>query len=107
MINGGGGDPRLGADDQLAGRYTLISEIGRGGTGTVWRAADRVAGREVAVKVLHQRLGHHEQLVSGFVRQRTALTGIEHPHLVTVHDLVFDDGIVALVSELIEGQTLR
>jgi serine/threonine protein kinase len=107
MINGGGGDPRLGADDQLAGRYTLISEIGRGGTGTVWRAADRAAGREVAVKVLHQRLGHHEQLVGGFVRQRTALTGIEHPHLVTVHDLVFDDGIVALVSELIEGQTLR
>ena len=107
MINGDGGDPRLGADDQLAGRYTLISEIGRGGTGTVWRAADRAAGREVAVKVLHQRLGHHEQLVSGFVQQRTALTGIEHPHLVTVHDLVFDDGIVALVSELIEGQTLR
>jgi serine/threonine protein kinase len=107
MINGGGGDPRLGANDQLAGRYTLISEIGRGGTGTVWRAADRAAGREVAVKVLHQRLGHHEQLVGGFVRQRTALTGIEHPHLVTVHDLVFDDGIVALVSELIEGQTLR
>ena len=107
MINDGGGDPRLGVDDQLAGRYTLISEIGRGGTGTVWRAADRAAGREVAVKVLHQRLGHHEQLVSGFVRQRTALTGIEHPHLVTVHDLVFDDGIVALVSELIEGQTLR
>ena len=107
MINGGGGDPRLGADDQLAGRYTLISELGRGGTGTVWRAADRAAGREVAVKVLHQRLGHHEQLVGGFVWQRTALTGIEHPHLVTVHDLVFDDGIVALVSELIEGQTLR
>ncbi|HEV8529118.1 MAG TPA: serine/threonine-protein kinase [Actinomycetes bacterium] len=91
----------------MAGRYTLISEIGRGGTGTVWRAADRAAGREVAVKVLHQRLGHHPQLVSGFVRQRTALTGIVHPHLVTVHDLVFDDGIIALVSELIEGQTLR
>ena len=107
MITGGGGDPRLGADDQLAGRYTLISEIGRGGTGTVWRAADRAAGREVAVKVLHQRLVHHPQLVSGFVRQRTALTGIVHPHLVTVHDLVFDDGIIALVSELIEGQTLR
>jgi serine/threonine protein kinase len=107
MIPGGGGDPRRGAGDELAGRYTLISEIGRGGTGTVWRASDRVADREVAVKVLHQQLGRHQSLVSGFVQQRTALTGIEHPHLVPIHDLVFDDGIVALVSGLIEGQTLR
>jgi serine/threonine protein kinase len=107
MIPEGGGNPRRGAGDELAGRYTLISEIGRGGTGTVWRAADRFADREVAVKVLHQRLGRHQNLVSRFVQQRTALTGIEHAHLVPIHDLVFDDGMVALVSELIEGQTLR
>ena len=107
MITGGRDDSRLGAGDELSGRYTLISEIGRGGTGTVWRADDRAVGREVAVKVLHQRLGRRRHLVSGFVQQRIALTGIEHPHIVRIYDLVFDDGVVALVSELIEGQTLR
>jgi serine/threonine-protein kinase len=107
MIAGVGGNPRLAAGEELNGRYALMSEIGRGGTGTVWRAADHVADREVAVKVLHQRLGHHQQLVSGFVRQRTTLTGVEHPHLVSIYDLVFNDGVVALVAELVEGQTVR
>ncbi|MFJ6461311.1 serine/threonine-protein kinase [Streptomyces sp. NPDC091387] len=89
----------------VAGRYRLISAIGRGGMGEVWRAADEVLGRSVAVKLL---LGEHadESATARFRLEAQTAARLSHPHLVAVFDFGSWEDRLFLVMELVEGRSL-
>ena len=94
----------------VAGRYRLLSPLGTGGMGTVWRAEDEVLGRPVAVKevTFPHGLSDAERQV---LRERTrrearAAARLDHPSAVTVYDVVEDDGAPYLVMEYVDARTL-
>ncbi|GHD99676.1 serine/threonine-protein kinase [Streptomyces alanosinicus] len=90
---------------KIGSRYTANQILGRGSAGTVWLGE----GPEgpVAVKLLREDLSSDQELVGRFVQERTALLGLEHPHIVTVRDLVVDGNDLALVMDLVRGTDLR
>lgn len=90
---------------KIGSRYTAHQVIGRGSAGTVWLGE----GPEgpVAIKLLREDLASDQVLVGRFVQERTALTSLDHPRVVGVHDLVVDGDDLALVMELVHGTDLR
>ncbi|MCQ9183599.1 protein kinase [Streptomyces sp. IBSBF 2953] len=90
---------------KIGSRYTAHQILGRGSAGTVWLGE----GPEgpVAVKLLREDLASDEELVGRFVQERTALLGLDHPHVVSVRDLVVDGNDLALVMDLVRGTDLR
>jgi hypothetical protein len=97
-------------DRLIAGRYRLLSPLGQGGMGTVWRAEDELLGREVAVKEVLIPAGlpeaEREQLRERTRREARHAARLDSPHAVTVYDVVEQDGQPFLVMELVEAQTL-
>lgn len=91
----------------LGSRYVLDNVIGSGATGRVWRGRRRDDDTPVAVKVLRGDFTSDPDAVVRFLRQRTALVALEHPHLVRVHDLVAEGEVVAIVMDLVDGEDLR
>jgi len=91
----------------LGSNYVLEREIGGGATGRVWRAIRRADGAAVAVKVLRAEFASDNDSVVRFLRQRTVLAEVAHPHLVRVHDLVAEGDMLAVVMDLVEGKDLR
>lgn len=92
--------------DRLAGRYDLREPLGHGGMGEVFRAQDTSLDREVAVKVLPKHLLGDPGAVERFRREARTAASLAHPNIVTVHDVVEDDGVHAIVMELVDGPTL-
>ena len=90
---------------KIGSRYTAHQVIGRGSAGTVW-LGDGPEG-PVAIKLLREDLASDQVLVGRFVQERTALTSLDHPRVVGVHDLVVDGDDLALVMELVHGSDLR
>ena len=94
----------------VAGRYALLAELGRGGMGVVWRAEDKVIGRQVALKELRLPDGLHgerrEVLEERILREARSAGRLNDPAVVTVFDVVSDGGSVFLVMELVEAPTL-
>ncbi|WP_187363778.1 serine/threonine-protein kinase [Streptomyces piniterrae] len=94
----------------IAGRYRLAEHIGRGGMGTVWRAADEVLGRQVALKRLHaQPHLSADELATLYERTRRegrSAARITHPNVVVVHDVVDDGGRPCIVMEYVPAPTL-
>ena len=88
-------------------RYEKIEEIGRGGMGIVYRARDRVLGREVALKVLNTHFKHDEKIVETFLREAKSLASLNHLHIVTIFDAGIEDGNYYISMEFIEGKTVR
>ncbi|GAA3504008.1 serine/threonine-protein kinase [Streptomyces prasinosporus] len=90
---------------KIGSRYTAHQILGRGSAGTVWLGE----GPEgpVAIKLLREDLSSDQELVGRFVQERTALLGLEHPHVVSVRDLVVDGNDLALVMDLVRGTDLR
>ncbi|HEV2377992.1 MAG TPA: protein kinase [Streptosporangiaceae bacterium] len=91
----------------LADRYVLEEVLGTGGMATVWRAGDRVLGRQVAVKVLSPQFAADPGFLVRFEREARHAARLAHPRLVTVFDCGTDDGTAFIVMELVEGRTLR
>ncbi|MCJ7725903.1 MAG: Stk1 family PASTA domain-containing Ser/Thr kinase, partial [Acidimicrobiia bacterium] len=93
----------------LAGRYSLISHLARGGMADVYVAEDQRLGRRVAVKVLHGQLARSETFVERFRREAQAAAGLQHPNVVGIHDWGRDDeaGLYYMVMELVKGRNLR
>ncbi|KUN98937.1 serine/threonine-protein kinase [Streptomyces caeruleatus] len=95
----------------IGGRYRLIERIGSGGMGTVWRAADELVGREVAVK--QPRLpgdpedAAHQRAANRLYREARAAARVEHPAAVAIHDVVVEDTLPWIVMELVRGESLH
>ncbi|GCD47309.1 serine/threonine protein kinase [Streptomyces paromomycinus] len=94
----------------LGGRYRVTGQIGRGGMGVVCRAVDEVLGREVAVKVLRAYTDASApelaDLRTRMQREARAAARVRHPGVVTVHDVIDEDGRPVIVMELVDGPSL-
>jgi serine/threonine protein kinase len=91
----------------IAGRYTLLAEIGRGGMGVVWRGEDTVIGRPVAIKELRPAKGAEDDVFAERVLREVRAGGrLNDPAVVTVYDVVADSGAAFIVMELIAAPTL-
>lgn len=91
----------------LAGRYRLDTHLANGGMAEVWSATDVVLGRSVAVKILHAHIADDPALRSRFHAEAVAAARLAHPSIVAIFDTCDDDGVEALVMELVRGRTLR
>jgi predicted ATPase len=88
------------------GAYEIVARIGRGGMGAVYRARDVRLGRDVALKFLDVPPGVPDS-AERFAREARAASALNHPHIVTVHDVGETDACPFIVMELVEGRTLR
>lgn len=94
-------------DHRLGSRYLLKERLGRGAMGTVWRATNTDTDADVAVKVLSEELSDEPEMVARFIQERNALVAVRHPNLVRIHDLVVEDGRLAIIMDLIPGPDLH
>ena len=88
------------------GPYEIVSALGAGGMGEVYRARDTRLDRTVAIKVLSSQLGSTPDLRQRFEREARAISQLNHPHICTLHDIGHDSGTDYLVMEFIEGESL-
>ncbi|GAB2630087.1 hypothetical protein GCM10027168_72120 [Streptomyces capparidis] len=99
----------------VGSKYLLEEPLGRGATGTVWRARVREGGdaaasrpgEAVAIKVLREELASDPDIVMRFLRERSVLLRLTHPNIVRVRDLVVEGDLLALVMDLVEGPDLH
>ncbi len=89
------------------GPYEILAPLGAGGMGEVYRARDPRLGREVAIKVLPPEFAQDQGRLARFEHEAKAAGALNHPNLLTVYDVGSHDGAPYLVSELLEGATLR
>jgi eukaryotic-like serine/threonine-protein kinase len=93
--------------DAQLGTYRIIAPLGTGGMGEVWRARDEKLDRDVALKVLPERLASDPDALARFEREAKAVAALSHPNILAIHDFGKAEGIHYTVMELLEGQTLR
>jgi eukaryotic-like serine/threonine-protein kinase len=91
----------------LAGRYRLGALIASGGMAQVWQGTDEVLRRQVAVKVLHPHLAADATFVARFRQEAVAAARLAHPGIVSIYDTCSEEGVEAIVMELVTGPTLR
>src|SRR6266851_3600374 len=91
----------------LLGPYEILSPLGKGGMGEVYRARDRKLDRDVAVKVLPPSVAADPDTLARFEREAKAVAALSHPNVLAIHDFGTHDGISYAVMELLEGETLR
>ncbi|HET6372921.1 MAG TPA: protein kinase [Candidatus Polarisedimenticolia bacterium] len=89
------------------GPYEILAPIGAGGMGEVYRARDTRLDRDVAIKVLPNRLAEDADALARFEREAKAVAALSHPNILAIHDVGRSDGISFAVTELLEGETLR
>src|SRR5438046_1431162 len=92
---------------ELGGRYKILSAIGSGGMGVVYRARDQRLGRDVAVKILPEQLAQDSAALARFEREAKALAALSHPNILAIYDFGADQGNSYAVMELLKGETLR
>src|SRR5436189_2683151 len=88
------------------GVYEIVSALGAGGMGEVYRARDTKLGRDVAIKVLPPAVASDPERVARFEREAKTLAALNHPRIAHIHGFEDSTGIAALVMELVEGSTL-
>ncbi|MGB8832319.1 MAG: serine/threonine-protein kinase, partial [Candidatus Sulfotelmatobacter sp.] len=89
------------------GPYEIVSSLGAGGMGEVYRATDTRLGRDVAIKVLPESLARDAERLRRFETEARAVAALNHPNILSIHDIGTQDGTPFLVSECLEGQSLR
>jgi predicted ATPase len=89
------------------GAYEILSPLGAGGMGEVYRARDSRLGREVALKVLSDELACNPQHLQRFEQEARSASALNHPNIVTIYELGVVDGTCYIAMELVEGSTLR
>jgi serine/threonine protein kinase len=88
------------------GKYRILSPLGRGATGTVYKALDESLGREVAIKVLRPDLAD-STIMRRFRAEATTLAKLNHPHIATVYELVRAEADLLMVMEFVRGETVE
>ncbi len=94
------------ASGRRLGPYEILSAIGAGGMGEVYKARDTRLDRIVAIKVLPTHLADRSELRERFEREAKTIASLNHPHICTLHDTGQQDGVDYLVMEYLEGETL-
>jgi serine/threonine protein kinase len=89
------------------GVYEVTAPIGAGGMGQVYRAIDTKLKRQVAIKILPPSLAADHDRIARFQREAEVLASLNHPNIVAVFDIGQQDGVTYIVSELVDGETLR
>jgi serine/threonine-protein kinase len=92
---------------KFLGRYRIMSLLGRGGMGEVYRAKDTTLGRDVAIKVLPSGFSIDHDRLRRFEQEARAASALNHPNIITIHEFGQEEGVRFIVSEFIEGETLR
>ena len=88
------------------GPYEILTPLGAGGMGEVYKARDTRLDRAVAIKVLSPHLAQDEAFRARFDREAKAISQLSHPHICALHDVGHQDGVHFLVLEYLEGETL-
>ena len=89
------------------GPYEILSAIGTGGMGEVYRARDTRLGREAAIKVLPSSLSDSQESLRRFEQEARAASALNHPNIVTVYEVGRADATSYIAMELVEGKTVR
>ena len=87
--------------------YRIRKKLGAGGMGEVYRANDERMGRDVAVKVLPKDVSDDVERLARFDREARTLAALSHPNILAIYDVGAEGGVAYLVTELLEGETLR
>jgi serine/threonine protein kinase len=88
-------------------QYTIVSKIGAGGMGEVYLAQDTKLDRKVAIKFLHEEFSKDADKLGRFIQEAKAASALNHPNILTVHEIGEVDGRNYIATELIDGKTLR
>ena len=92
---------------EQVGQYEIISELGRGGMATVYKAYHALLDRQVAIKVMHQSFIDDNNFTERFKREAQIVARLEHPHIVPVYDYSEYQGMPYLVMKIIQGRSLK
>src|SRR5499426_4468288 len=93
--------------DTAISHYRVLSKLGAGGMGEVWRARDTRLNREVAVKVLPASFAQDPDRLLRFEQEALATSALNHPNILTIYDIGDHEGAPFIVAELLEGEELR
>jgi len=89
------------------GHYEIIKQIGAGGMGEVYLARDKKLDRRVAVKILNEKFSRHESNLGRFTQEAKAASALNHPNILVIHEIGESENANYIVSEFVEGETLR
>src|SRR5260370_24347515 len=89
------------------GPYEIVASLGAGGMGEVYRARDTRLGRDVAIKVLPEALAQDADRLRRIEQEARTIAALNHPNILGIHDIGTHNGAPFLVSEFLEGVTLR
>src|SRR5438093_5793172 len=92
---------------QQIGHYQVLSPIGRGGMGEVFLARDTSLGRKVALKLLRSEFTQNEDRLRRFEQEARAASALNHPNILTIHEIGQEGGLHFMATEYVEGETLR
>ena len=91
----------------LGSRYELLERIGMGGMAVVYKATDKMLGRNVAIKILREEFKENEEFIRRFKVESQAAASLSHQNVVQIYDVGEEDGLHYIVMELLEGVTLK
>ncbi len=100
-------DTLFNAGQKVAGRYTVIDVIGRGGMGAIYRVRDETLGEEVALKTLLPQFIQNKLVVERFFNEARITRHLSHPNIIRVHDIGKAGNVIYISMELLEGKALR
>ncbi len=89
------------------GRYEIRSQLGAGGMGEVYLAFDTELDRIVAIKILPEALASNQQRLQRFIQEAKAASALNHPHILTIHEIGTTETSRFIATEFIDGDTLR
>jgi serine/threonine protein kinase len=95
------------SENSLLSHYRIISKIGAGGMGEVYLAEDTRLDRKVALKLLPDQFTADESRLRRFVQEAKAASSLNHPNIITIHEIGQDSGSHFIATELVDGLTLR
>jgi serine/threonine-protein kinase len=92
---------------ETIGRYRVLKKLGEGGMGQVYLAQDTQLARRVAIKVLPTEASQTEARLQRFIQEAYAVSALNHPAIIVIHEIGADHGIQFMATEYVEGLTLR